>query len=219
MKRKAFLFMLTAATMMALSSCKNDKPRQAEGPGNDDMEMADKSLEDEEDGQADALRERGDFTFKTRIIMSEPDEEDDQVVERIVVLIKPRGGKTITTETQGVQPLDTINWQGFGRIHEDDINFDGYPDLMVCEGPVNTYGNFTYTAWLWNQEEHQFKLAEGFNKICDPELHPKEKTITGGFRMDDHEYDEVWEWIDGKITKTKSDLVVYSEMNEEEDEE
>ena len=37
--------------------------------------------------------------------------------------------------------------------------------------------------------------------------------------MDDHEYDEVWEWIDGKITKTKSDLVVYSEMNEEEDEE
>ena len=207
--------MLAAATMLMLGSCKNDKRSQQDDfDDEDDIEMANED-EDEED---DALPKRSDFKFRTEIVMSEPDEEGDEVVENIIIHMKPRHGKETIVDINSVQPLDTIFWNGFGDIREDDINFDGYPDLMVCEGPTNSYGNFTYDAWLWNQEKREFEHVEGFDKIFDPVMIPNDKTITGGFHMNnEYEYQEVWKWKDGKIVEVESEYINYLERNDEDE--
>ena len=208
--------MLAAAAVLAFGSCKNDKRSQQDDfDDEDDIEMADED-EDEED---DALPKRSDFKFRTEIVMSEPDEDGDEVVENIIIHMKPRHGKETIVDINSVQPLDTIFWNGFGDIREDDINFDGYPDLMVCEGPTNSYGNFTYDAWLWNQEKREFEHVEGFDEIFDPVMIPRDKAITGGFHMNnEYEYQEVWKWKNGKIVEVESEYINYLERNDDEDE-
>lgn len=209
--------MLVAATIFAFGSCKNDKRSQQNSfDDEDDIEMTDEE-EDDKDDEDNALPKRSDYKFRTEIVMSESDEEGDEVVENIIIHMKPRHGKETIVDISSVSPLDTTFWHGFGDIREDDINFDGYPDLMVCAGPTNGYGNFTYDAWLWNQEKRQFDHVDGFDKIYDPVVVPDDKTITGGFHMDhEYEYQEVWKWEGGKIVRVECEVIDLLEKNEDE---
>ena len=210
MRKPTFLSLLLAAVI--LGSCNGNKSIQPVAI-DDNAAQSSEATEDDDN----ARPQRSDYSFATDIIMSEPDEEGEQVVENIVVHFKVRGGTETLAEAEPM-PLDTINWQGFGRIHEDDINFDGYPDLMVCNGPNNNYGNFTYSAWLWNQQTRSFDPVEGFHEIFDPVIDADRKEITGGFHMDyEYEDHEVWKWKDGKITMVESERIDYREMNDEDE--
>ncbi len=212
--------MLVAAAIFAFGSCKNDKRSQQDDfDDEDNIEMADEDEEDE-DAADDALPKRSDYKFRTEVVMSEPDEEGDEVVENIIIHMKPRHGKETIVDIEAAMPLDTINWHGFGVIHEDDINFDGYPDLMVCGGPSNAYGNYTYDAWLWNQQTHSFDHVDGFYEIFDPVIDADRKEITGGFHMNnEYEYQEVWKWKGNKIVMIESKTIDYTKMDDEEEDE
>ena len=68
------------------------------------------------------------------------------------------------------QPLDTMSWskENIGTIEEEDWNFDGIPDLQVCRGTANGYGNLTYDVWIWNDKAHKYynsKLAIHNSKL------------------------------------------------------
>jgi hypothetical protein len=43
-----------------------------------------------------------------------------------------------------------MSWskENIGTIEEEDWNFDGIPDLQVCRGTANGYGNLTYDVWI-----------------------------------------------------------------------
>ena len=122
------------------------------------------------------------------------------------------------TEVRSVwaEPLDTVNWQGFGNVLEEDINFDGYPDLMVCNGPVNTFGNFTYTAFLWDQSSHSFLKddVKGFDEIYDPIIRPDEKHIMGVWRLDNDVDISTYEWRDGELVQINFEHLNYNELVE-----
>lgn len=66
-----------------------------------------------------------------------------------------------------------------------DINFDGFPDLLIflgrnCVGRIAEY----YAAYVWDEENKCFALVPGFDEICNPVFHPDSKTVTSTVRTD-----------------------------------
>lgn len=208
MKKIFFLLMLTAGIVLAMGSCKNDKSTKSNDEDDPETEQIDDEEENGQDGTAQP--DRADFTFATKVIA-----DDESTAEKIILTIKDTVSDTcIESEVEPV-PLDTTFWTGFGNIREDDINFDGYPDLMVCCGPFNSYGNFTYAAWLWDQEKRDFVPVKGFDELFDPEFNKENKTISSSFRMDDHEDDAVYKWNGQELEMVSSETIVYSELYDE----
>lgn len=126
------------------------------------------------------IPKRSDYTFRTQVCTS-TDDEGNTVTDSIITYVTNRQGTyTIVSHTM---PLDPQYYNGFGDIVEDDINFDGIPDLMICLGPTNAYGGFTYDGYAWDTKRHCFVMIENFYDILDPVFDKKTKTITGTFRV------------------------------------
>ena len=210
--KKIYILLMALFVMLAMSSCNKGKNDKSSDNDDHETELADTDFDDEEDSGQDVTdqRDRADYTFSTKVIT---DEED--VAQKIIVTIKNcKFDESFENEIEAVT-LDTVFWHGFGDIREDDINFDGYPDLMVCCGPFNSYGNFTYGAWLWNQKIHDFVYVKGFNELFDPEFNKKDKTVSSRFRMDDHEDDAVYKWNGNELELVSSETIIYSEFEDE----
>lgn len=154
--------------------------------------------------------ERGDYTFKTQVFTT-TDDGGSTVADSIITTVTDKMGKSFTLVSY-TEPLDPDYWHGFGGIREDDINFDGIPDLMICLGPTNSFGGFTYDGYVWDTTAHKFVRVEHFDEIRDPEFFPEKNQILGTFRIDSHYWFSLYEWRDGKlvlIEKTTEDNVEY----------
>lgn len=149
--------------------------------------------------------ERGDYTFKTQLFTTT--DEDMAFADSIITTVTDKMGHSFTLVSH-TQPLDPDLWTGFGGIREDDFNFDGTPDLMICLGPTNSFGGFTYDGYVWDTAAHKFVRVENFCEILDPEFFPEKNQILGTFRIDSHYWFSLYEWRDGK-------LVLIEEQNEE----
>ncbi len=98
---------------------------------------------------------RSGYTFRSEVLTIT---EDDEVRwDTIVVYLTDVHGQTTKLYSQAL-PLDTVSWSkgSIGEITEYDWNFDGIPDLQVCTGPMNGFGNYTYDVWLWDDQKHVF---------------------------------------------------------------
>ena len=110
---------------------------------------------------------RSGYTFRSEVRTIT---EDDEVRwDTIVVYLTDARGQTTKLYSQAL-PLDTAQWNkaSIGEITEDDWNFDGIPDLQVCTGPMNGFGNYTYDVWLWDDQRHQFMPLDDISGIFDP---------------------------------------------------
>ena len=142
--------------------------------------------------------ERGDYTFKTQVCATTDEEEGWTLADSVITTVTDKMGHSFTLVST-TQPLDTIYWKGFGEIREDDINFDDIPDLMICLGPTNSFGGFTYDGYVWDNAEHKFVRVEKFDEILDPEFFPEKNQILGTFRIDNHYWTSLYEWQNGKL--------------------
>jgi hypothetical protein len=140
--------------------------------------------------------ERGDYTFKTRLCTKQW--EEDTLADSIITYLTDKAGRIDTLVSWAI-PLDIENWTGFGEILEEDINFDGIPDLQICLGPFNAFGNFTYDGLVWDQDAHKFVRVENYSEIFDPQLSLFDNRIIGLFRLDSDLTISVYEWHDGKL--------------------
>ena len=140
--------------------------------------------------------QRNDFSFVSHTCTSF--DEGDLLLDSIITFVIDKNGPVyaITSETL---PLDVNLWTGFGEIAEEDINFDGIPDLQICLGPTNAYGGFTYDGYVWDNVLHRFTQVENFDKIMDPYYDSSKRRITGTYRVDDDLYYSVYEWRDNKL--------------------
>ncbi|MBP5219547.1 MAG: hypothetical protein J6034_02435 [Bacteroidaceae bacterium] len=101
------------------------------------------------------IPKRSDYTFRTEVRTTT---EDGEVRwDTIVIYLTDSKNKTQIFYSQA-QPLDTMSWskENIGTIEEEDWNFDGIPDLQVCRGTANGYGNLTYDVWIWNDKAHKY---------------------------------------------------------------
>ena len=117
--------------------------------------------------------ERGDFTFKTTKIKDANGEYAQVKVGAYVGndLIRERTYEMVPTSSESVA-------EHLGRVSEEDINFDGYPDVDIYLGYMGGFANNIYhEGWLWDQTSHSFVDAEGYGGIGDPVCDSEKKYI------------------------------------------
>ena len=163
----------------------------------------------------DYVPQRGDFTISTEVCYRcDNDDPSDCVADSIIIRLTDGVGRT-TTMTTWAEPLDTVHWQGFGDVLEEDIDFDGIADLQVCNGPVNVFGNHTYTAYVWNQSTHSFVLVPNFEEINSFSVDREKRQIGGFWRLDNEVELSTYEWHDGKLVLVSHESLDYDTWLEE----
>ena len=150
----------------------------------------------------DYVPQRSDYTFRSEVRTM--DDDGEVRWDTIVVYLTDAKGHTQQLYSQA-QPLDTATWNkgSIGKISEDDWNFDGIPDIQVCMGPMNGFGNFTYDVWIWDDQAHQFNYLKTDDAIFDPEIDSDKKTIVSVWRLDDDVEIVRYKWKDGKLVVTE----------------
>ena len=162
----------------------------------------------------DYVPQRSDYTFRSDVRVL--NDEGDVTWDSIIVYLTDAKGQIQELYSQAM-PLDTTSWEkgSIGEITEEDWNFDGIPDLQVCMGPMNGFGNYVYDVWLWNDKTHQFDHLNDCPEIFSPEIDAANKCITSDWRLDDEVEIVQYKWKDGKLVETDRKQLSYSEMTED----
>lgn len=118
--------------------------------------------------------ERKDFTFK---VAKETDEGGKVCIVNLSTYVSGQLVNKYSFEVPSPLPADLSD--GIGHTSEDDINFDGYPDIDVSLGyrGAGSANNMQHEALLWDQQQHGFVVAKGYNEIGEPQLDPTNKVI------------------------------------------
>lgn len=157
--------------------------------------------------------QRSDYSFRSDVRVL--NEDGDVRWDSIIVYLTDAKGQIQELYSQA-QPLDTTNWDkgSIGEITEEDWNFDGIPDLQVCTGPMNGFGNYVYDIWLWNDATHQFDYLNDNVEIYSPEIDKENQCITSVWRLDDEVEIVQYKWKDGKLVESNREQMSYSEMTD-----
>ena len=201
------VFLLALLTIAACGSNTGKTVNPADSLATDSVIVPDESY----------VPQRSDYTFRSEVRTIN---EDDEVRwDTIVVCLTDARGKTDYLYSQAL-PLDTMQWNkgSIGEITEDDWNFDGIPDLQVCMGPMNGFGNYTYDVWLWDDQAHRFMPLEDVSGIFDPYVDTEKKCIVSTWRLDDEVEIVRYKWKDGKLVEFEREEMSYSDLTEDKDE-
>ena len=198
------VFLLALLTIAACGSNTGKTVNPADSLATDSVIVPDESY----------VPQRSDYTFRSEVRTIN---EDDEVRwDTIVVCLTDARGKTDYLYSQAL-PLDTMQWNkgSIGEITEDDWNFDGIPDLQVCMGPMNGFGNYTYDVWLWDDQTHRFMPLEDVSGIFDPYVDTEKKCIVSTWRLDDEVEVVRYKWKDGKLVESEREEMSYSDLTED----
>ena len=154
--------------------------------------------------------QRQQYRFEHQFIMA-----DDENCDSIVVKGYQDGKLAFEcchqlTDYMSAKTAANIDW-----INDTvDINFDGIPDLQIfltcyVRGQVIEY----YAGYVWTPQQ-KFEEVEQWKELCNPEVHPEDKTVTAYHRVGFNEItNETYKWIDGnklELIKT-SDETIYDD--------
>ena len=208
MMKKILVFTMAA---MILAACGGQKLPQdgGHGIGIDNATVAQINSED-----ADYVPQRSDYSFRSDVRTIK---EDDEVSwDSIIVYLTDAKGHVQKLYSQAL-PLDTMNWNkgSIGTIEEEDWNFDGIPDLQVCTGPMNGFGNYTYDVWLWNDKTHKFEELNYDGEIYSPQIDSHNKCIVSVWRLDDDVEIVRYKWKDGKLAESEREQMSYRDLTED----
>ena len=203
--KKILLFSFVA---MMLAACGGQKSPQdgGHGIGIDSVTVAQIEAED-----TDYVPQRSDYFFRSDVRTIT---EDGEVLwDTIVVYLTDAKGHTQELYSQAL-PLDTLQWNkaSIGEIIEDDWNFDGFPDLQVCTGPMNGFGNYTYDVWLWNDKAHKFEELKYDGEIYSPSIDSENKCIVSVWRLDDDVEIIRYKWKDGKLVESEREQMSANDL-------
>lgn len=88
-----------------------------------------------------------------------------------------------------------------GDIEEEDVNFDGIPDLQVSIGFTDSTGhNAIYSWFVWDKKKQEFMEVDD-PAIVSPSIDKVRKIITIRNVMDDTITYESYRWDKGKLVK------------------
>ena len=205
---KSLLFMVVATIVAACGGQKSPQDG-GHGIGIDSATVAQIDAED-----TDYVPQRSDYSFRSEVRVVN---EDDEVRwDTIVVYLTDAKGHTQELYSQAL-PLDTLNWNkgSIGEILEDDWNFDGIPDLQVCTGPMNGFGNYTYDVWLWNDKVHKFEELKYDGEIYSPSIDSENKCIISVWRLDDEVEIIRYKRKDGKLAESEREQMSASDLTDD----
>ena len=205
---KSLLFMVVATIVAACGGQKSPQDG-GHGIGIDSATVAQIDAED-----TDYVPQRSDYSFRSEVRVV--DEDGEVRWDTIVVYLTDAKGHTQELYSQAL-PLDTLNWNkgSIGEILENDWNFDGIPDLQVCTGPMNGFGNYTYDVWLWNDKAHKFEELKYDGEIYSPSIDSENKCIISVWRLDDEVEIIRYKWKDGKLAESEREQMSASDLTDD----
>ena len=147
--------------------------------------------------------ERKDFSFKVAKVKN-AEGNISQVYFRLFV------GKQFIKEYtfELAAPLSEDIANNVGTYSEEDLNFDGYPDVDVYLG---YYGGFStntqHEALLWDQEQHQFVYPDGYAGVGElMGIAEKKYLIHTGSDGPDHRVTSYYRWHGHKLQHYLDDV-------------
>ena len=203
--------LLFSLVVVMLAACGGQKSPQdgGHGIGIDSATIAQINAED-----TDYVPQRSDYSFRSDV--RTVTEDGDVRWDSIIVYLTDAKGHTQELYSQAL-PLDTLQWNkgSIGEIVENDWNFDGIPDLQVCTGPMNGFGNYTYDVWLWNDKVHKFEELKCDGEIYSPSIDSDNKCIVSFWRLDDDVEIIRYKWKDGKLVESEREQMSASDLAED----
>ena len=129
----------------------------------------------------------------------------------------------VTIENAGVKTEISLEADENTRFYPDvselnveqDVNFDGRMDVMLCKGSVGSGGDPIYDCYV-AMEDGTFKKVEGFDEILRPVFDPQEKIITSNVdESDTSSYLERYRVDGATLEKLESIHYVYDKQKKE----
>ena len=197
--KKLFLFALTAI----MFSCGNK-------PANNNESVADVAKDSTEVAASEPSARDG-YTFETSFRKDENGQCD------ALILTSKKGEKTQEFVCEFNWPKDKDLLGESGTIEEEDINFDGIPDVVVCLGDFGVGDSyFFYDALVWNNNDNGFEQVEEYSGIANPVIDTEKKMIVSEYtNLEGSTYREEYAWKDGKLTMIDSSSESSDDAEEE----
>ncbi len=163
------------------------------------------SIKDSNNSLVRGYIERSDYSFTTSLVKNEKGLVSAVNVEGLIY----NGTKSHfhcrceLIQEYEARDLADVNWIG-----EEDINFDGIPDLMIYIG-INVVGHVSefYDAYVWDKDKHSFVRVEQFAEIANPQFEADKKCITSTYRIGANEITiSTYKWIENKLSLVNEEI-------------
>jgi len=103
-----------------------------------------------------------------------------------------------------------------GSIWEEDVNFDGVKDLLICQGHYGAQGGLGFRCYLANATGDGFEYCHGFEEITNPSVDSYKKLITGTVRSNAASYyQNFYEFNGQNFTLIRTELFEWDEESEQ----
>ena len=155
-------------------------------------------------GAPAVLTAPGRLDWQTKHREYNENEPNSEWLEQIEVDFMAKGKKafTVKEDLSGALSKDLLN-RDWGWVTNEDINFDGLPDVLIYVGMVPN-GNTLHKAYVWNPYTRQFYPVPEFDEIQEPEFDKKTKTITSRARDYQTMYIDTFKWKNGKLKRVST---------------
>lgn len=155
-------------------------------------------------GAPAVLTAPGRLDWQTKHREYNENEPNSEWLEQIEVdfLVKGKKAFTVKEDLSGALSKDLLN-RDWGWVTNEDINFDGLPDVLIYVGMVPN-GNTLHKAYVWNPYTRQFYPVPEFDEIQEPEFDKKAKTITSRARDYQTMYIDTFKWKNGKLKRVST---------------
>lgn len=148
--------------------------------------------------QTASRHERSEFSFKNSKVKN-ADGEISHV--KVGAYVGNQLVKEYSFELPAPVPEDMA--EHIGTFSEEDLNFDGYPDVNIYLGYMGGFANNTWhEALLWDQQQRCFVEAEDFSGIGEPMRNPETKSISTVLSAGpDHRVSTYYRWKGNTLVK------------------
>ena len=140
--------------------------------------------------------ERDGYTFNTSFRKDENDQCD------AIVLNCQSGEKSQQFVCEFIWPKGMDFLGGAGEIEEEDINFDGIPDVQLYLGSFSIDSPMEYyAAFVWDETSQSFKEVEAYAGLPNPTIDAEKQRIVSAYHDLSGAYNEsIYGWKDGTMT-------------------
>lgn len=146
--------------------------------------------------------ERDAYTFSTSFRKDEDDQCD------AIVLNCQSGEKTQEFVCELIWPKGMDFLGGAGEIEEEDINFDGIPDVQLYLGSFSIDSPLEYyAAFVWDETSQSFKAVETYSGLPNPTIDAENQCIISAYYDITGAYNKaIYGWKDGEMTLIESQV-------------